>query len=93
MKYIKLFEELWHSPKFDVKYYWRVTINRIQDFFKECDIQRKDEEDVIILTISLGSKSCEVKFDHSDCLLNGDRVDPRKNFFKKIRACLEYEVD
>ncbi len=88
MKYIKLFE-FWHSPTFDVKYYWRVAINRINDFFKECDIQRKDSEDIIILTIKLGSKSCEVKFDHSDCFLNGEKTDPNRNFFKKIKDCLD----
>lgn len=88
MEYIKLFEELWHSPKFDVKYYWRVTINRIIDLFKECDIERVDDEDTIILNIRLGHKSCEVKFDHSDCFLNGDKSNPRESLFSDIKDFL-----
>lgn len=86
MKYLKLFEELYHPVEFDVKYYWRRTINNLKDYFFNCGIQINSEDKCITVILSKNKKSCEIKFDGVNCLLNGEKVNPHDGFFKRIRS-------
>ena len=93
MRYIKLIEEFRSNRKFKASLYWKTLISRIPDFFKDCSVDKKEEgDDCVILLISCGDRSCEIKFQHTDCFLNGEKADPRQNFFKKIRSCLTEDL-
>lgn len=95
-RHIKLFEELTNPPIFNVKYYWRSTIEKITYFlskYVEVEIKKEDISDgVMMLTILNGKKSCKLKFDHTNCFLNDEKiVNVHDNLLNKIINCLEIE--
>ncbi len=89
MKYIKQFEKFYHPVTFDAKYYWRTLINGIKNHYKDYTISQNDESDnIITLSISNGDRQCNLKFDHTNCLLNGVKIDVHDRLFKQISNCI-----
>ena len=71
------------SAKLNVNYYWRKTINIIKESFTECKIERSQDDNVIIIDIMKNLKSCEIKFENTQCFLNGEKIDA-SNIIEKI---------